>query len=146
MVYGPGDQQHRFRWAVRPMLRRRTELVLPRLWAEWQTTYGYVDNVGAAVGAVVGRPEAHQQIYNVAEATTTSQLSWARKFAEVLPWEGEIVVSDDPAHPMLSSLAHLDLSVPFKVSGQRFRQVFGDTEVVDPAVSLALTAAEEAAV
>lgn len=143
MVYGPGDKQMRFRWAIAPMLRDRDRLIIPRDWANWQSTYGYIDNVGAAIATTLGQERAHNQVFNVAEEMPISQLEWAQKFAEARGWRGVIEVTDDPRDPFLKRLAGLDLKVPFKIKGDKLRQTLGFSDVVSELPALERTIVSE---
>ena len=58
-------------------------------------------------------------------------------------WTGPIEVTEDPAHPFAHRLADLDLTVPFKINGQRFRDQLGFSDVVDLEVGLEKTIEEE---
>ena len=143
MVYGPGDRQRRFRWAIAPMLEGAATLTLPRVWADWTTTYGYVDNVGAAIVAALGQQRAYREIFNVAEETPVSQLAWAQKFADAIKWQGSIEVNDDPEDPFLTGISNLDLTVPFKIDGGALRRAFGFSDRVSESNALAHTIASE---
>ncbi|MEM1190536.1 MAG: NAD-dependent epimerase/dehydratase family protein [Pseudomonadota bacterium] len=144
MVYGPGDPQDRFAWAIDPMRQKLPELTIPSRWAAWVTTHGYIENVGAAVAASLGNSLAYRQVFNIAEEAPSSQLAWARRFAEALDWRGELRLTDDSTHPMSERTAHLDLTVPLKVDGARIRNTLGVSDVVDEAVALRRTVASTA--
>ena len=131
MVYGPGDKQHRFRWAISPMLRKQTRLVIPRTWANWHSTYGYIDNVGSAIAQTIGDERARNTTFNVAEETPVSQLEWARRFARASSWQGVVELTDDPADPLAQRIAGLDLDVPFSIDGSKLRIALGFSDVVD---------------
>lgn len=143
MVFGPGDKQRRFRWAISPMLRGEEKLVIPRSWGHWQSTYGYIDNVGAAVALTLGDPRAENRIFNVTEKSPVSQLEWARRFASALDWRGTIALTDDPYDLFARRLQGLDLSVPFRISGNRFRETFGFSDVAGEPIALARTIESE---
>ena len=144
MVYGPGDAQKRFRWAISPMLEGSEKLVLPRSWCTWETTYGYIDNVGAAIALILGEPRAGKRVFNIAETNPVCQLEWARRFARIVGWKGAIEITDDPDNAFARRLASLDLSVPLKISGRRFRETFAFSDPVDESVALAETIESEA--
>jgi len=144
MVYGPGDAQHRFRWAISPMLEHREKLVLPRSWCNWETTYGFVDNVGAAIARILGEPKAGKRVFNIAEINPVSQLEWARKFARIVGWKGAIEMADEPENAFARRLAGLDLSVPLKISSRRFRETLAFSDPVDEPIALARTVESEA--
>ena len=144
MIYGPGDKQHRFRWALASMLRKRERLIVPTAWASWQSTYGYIENVGASIAAVLGDPRAERRIFNVAEREPTHQLAWAHRFAQALEWTGPIETTDDPEHPFARQIAELDLTVPLCISGDLLRTTFEFTDPVDVTSSLLATIDAEA--
>lgn len=144
MVFGPGDSQRRFRWAIEPMLRNERTITIPRVWAGWTSTYGYIDNVGSAIAATLGDPSAFQQIFNVAEEQPVSQLDWLKKFATVANWSGEIELTNDPDDPFQQQLSGLNLDVPLRISGARLRQVLGYSDVVDAVSALERTFGSEA--
>lgn len=143
MIYGPGDKQRRFRWAIAPMLRNHETLTIPRTWANWQSTYGYIENVGAAVAATLGNPSAYIQIFNVAEETSISQLGWAKKLAAACVWQGTIELTDDPRDSFHKRISNLDLSVPLKIDGSRHRELLSFSDVVDENTALQQTIASE---
>lgn len=144
MVYGPGDRQRRFRWAIGPMLAGEPTLTIPAGWANWQSTYGFIDNVGAAVAATFGNAKAYRQTFNVADAAQRTQIEWARRFAEAMRWQGNIELTDDPEHPFQKQLAALDLNVPFRVNGGRIRRLLEIPKVVSEADAMARTITSEA--
>ena len=122
MIYGPGDKKRRFRWAIEPMARKENRLLIPDAWANACATYGYIENVAAAIVATIGNNEAAKRVFNIAEKTPTNHLGWANRIAKTMGWTGSIEVTEDPAHPFARRLTDLDLTVPFKISGRRFRE------------------------
>ena len=126
------------------MLNDQDTLVMPTGWASWTTTYGYIDNVGAAIAATIGSVPAKSQVFNVAEENPVCQLDWARKFAKAIDWQGSIEVVDDPNDPFSQRLTGLDLAVPFKIDGAKLRNQLAYTDVVDEATALTRTIASTA--
>lgn len=125
MVYGPGDKQRRFRWAIEPMVKGVKQLSIPKAWGEFQTTYGYVHNVAAAIAATIGHPAAARQIFNIAEESPTNHFEWMSRIACATNWRGEIDVTEDPSHPLARRFAGLDLTVPFKIDSGKHRAQIG---------------------
>ena len=113
------------------MLGKQTRLVIPRTWANWYSTYGYIDNVGAAIARTIGDERARNKTFNVAEETPVSQLEWARRFARASSWQGVVELTDDPADPLAQRIAGLDLDVPFNIDGSQLRIALGFSDVVD---------------
>jgi nucleoside-diphosphate-sugar epimerase len=130
MVYGPGNPQRRFAWALRHMATSDAPLVLPQAWASWTATYGYVDNVAAAIVLAAVRPEACNQVYNVGELNLVNHLKWAKRLAGIAHWDGEIRTSDNDANPMARSMKELDLTVPLKIDSRKIRAELGFPETV----------------
>ena len=140
MVYGPGDKQHRFRWAVAPMAKKKDRLTMATAWADWTTTYGYVENVAAAIAIAAGHPRAVNQVFNIGEEKPVLHTEWATRIAQVMNWSGNFVFKDDPPK---GPLADLDLSIPFAVCTQKFREATGFTEPFSLHHCLAETVAGE---
>ena len=143
MVYGPGDKQRRFRWAIEPMAKGEKCLLIPKAWAEFQATYGYVDNVAAAITLTIGNHQAAGQIFNVAEETPTNHFEWAHRIANAMDWKGTIKVAEDPDHPFARHLEGLDLTVPLSIDGRRIRRQLGFSEIVDLETGLKQTVIDE---
>ena len=143
MVYGPGDRQRRFRWAIEPMAKHKEQLVIPRVWADAVSTYGYVENVGAAISTTLGDDHASKQVFNVAESNPTCHFEWANRIATVMDWNGKIKLTDDPANSFAQRLERLDLTVPFRIDDSRIRNQLGYSEVVDETECLKRTVLDE---
>jgi nucleoside-diphosphate-sugar epimerase len=143
MVYGPGDGQRRFRWAIEPMKGAGRTLALPASWAAWTSTYGYVDNVAHAIAVVLGETGALGRVFNVAEPAPRPHLEWMRRIARVMGWDGTIEMDDDPRLVAEWGLDALDLSVPLIVKDHKIRESLGYEEVVDAATCLERTIADE---
>lgn len=139
MVYGPGDAQHRFRWAIEHMATSDLPLVIPRAFAFWVSTYGYVDDVADAIALASMHPSAQNRVYNVGEPDCVHHLDWARRFATALGWAGRIEIGADAN----DRLEPLDLSVPLRLSSRRIRDELGYQESVEPEDRLARTVADE---
>jgi nucleoside-diphosphate-sugar epimerase len=91
MVFGPGDAQRRLLPFARPMADGRPALLLDAGYAAWQSTYGFVENVAAAMALAVTDERAAGRIYNVADGVLTSA-ALAAAVRAALAWPGEIVV------------------------------------------------------
>ncbi len=143
MVYGPGDRQHRFRWAIGHMAASEADLLLPTAWANWTTSYGYIDNVAEAIALCVGHPRAAGQTFNVGEPAPASQLHWARRIADVMRWPGAIEVSDTAGGELAQSIRGLNLDVPLRVESGYIRSQLGFEEVVTVSDALSATVAAE---
>lgn len=143
MVFGEGDRQHRFRWAVAPMLEGVARLQIPSVWSNWVSTYGYVGNVCAAIAACVGHSNAANRIFNIADGQPVPHSEWVRRFAASSDWGGVLEFVDDANHPVARATAALDLSVPLKLSGQSLVDSLGFEAPVSPSAAIAATLEDE---
>ncbi len=139
MVYGPGDKQKRFRWAIGPMTSGAREIVFPKRWLDWHSTYGYVSNVAEAVTLTFGNQKAMNRVFNIGEQPCLSHLEWAKRIADVIGWQGKITEGEESNSPLVKATTNLDLTVPFKVSSSRIREELGFREIVGPAQALRST-------
>jgi nucleoside-diphosphate-sugar epimerase len=101
MVYGPGDLLHRFHPIVKRIADGRRGIPFSADMAQWRSTKGYVEDVGAAIAAAAVADRAAERIYNVGEADTLTELEWAHQVARAMNWDGEIKLMPDdrlPAH------------------------------------------------
>lgn len=128
MIYGPGDRQHRFAWAISPMAEGEPGLRIPTPWANWVSTYSYIDDVARGVVLTLGHEAAFNRIYNIGEAEPRNHLSWVNRIADVMGWAGEVDMVDDPDHPLSLSTAHLDLTVNLAVDSTAIRKSLGYSE------------------
>jgi nucleoside-diphosphate-sugar epimerase len=140
MVWGPGDPQRRFAWAIEPMLRGAPRLVMDEAWAGWRTTYGYVDDVALALALCATHPDA-AGVYNVGAAEAPDHAHWAERFAAVIDWPGgfERVPREQVAGPLRGRLDALDLSRPMVTDTSKIRNQLGFSESVDGSDALART-------
>ena len=145
MVFGPGDRQRRFSWAIRPMAQGRPRFVIPHPWAAWRATFGYVDDVAAGVALAATHPRAGGETYNLGRANTPTNIAWAASFAEHLNWPGDVQL----AHPdvargaLAKAVSALDLDYPLFIDNAKIRRRLGFVEVTDFDEALARTVADE---
>lgn len=84
MVFGPNDPQFMYRHAgvVHHILDNRNEIVIGNVAQTEQFTYGYVDNIAAAVLHALDKPKTNGKVYNIGERTVRSRRRWIELFAE----------------------------------------------------------------
>ncbi|MFZ0266207.1 NAD-dependent epimerase/dehydratase family protein, partial [Caulobacter sp.] len=145
MVFGPGDRQRRFSWAIRPMAQRRPRIVIPHPWASWRATFGYVDDVAAGIALAATHPRAGGETYNLGRSNTPTNIAWAASFAEHLNWPGDVQLAHpDVAHGALAkAVSGLDLDYPLFIDNAKIRRRLGYVEVTDFDEALARTVADE---
>ena len=118
MVFGPGDPQKRFHWAIAPMLSGSEAIEVPSSWLNWATTYGYVDNVAAAIAASAGNAQFEYSAFNIVDIEPKTHREWLNNIASEVGWHGEILETGNPDHPIAIATVSLDLNVPLIVSGR----------------------------
>lgn len=143
MVYGPGDRQRRFRWAIAPMMSKAPTLQAPPAWLDWTTTYGFIDNVAAAVAHGAAHPGAANATFNVTDEPAMNHRAWIERFSLATGWRGTVEATETDT-TFSRAVSALDLSVPFHVSARR---LFNDLKFVPPVIAEAAarrTLADEA--
>lgn len=140
MVYGPGDRQRRFAWAIGPMRAKAAFIAIDRAWGAWRSGYGFVDDVADGLALTATHPAA-QGVYNVGAEDAPDHRGWAARFAGALDWTGEVRTLERGAvpEPTRSRLDALDLSRPFVTDTARIRSHLGYREPTPPAEALART-------
>jgi nucleoside-diphosphate-sugar epimerase len=143
MIFGPGDRNRRFAWAIHSMTRGASDLALDKQWAEWRTSLGYVENVADALVLAATHPAADGRTFNVGPEHVKTNREWAIALKAVVDWRGEIRVMarDTIPEPAQKQLGALDLTVPIRLNTSAIRQTIGYTEVVSEADALAATIA-----
>ena len=144
MVYGPGDRQRRFRWAIAPMLSKAPSLEAPSAWLDWTTTYGFIDNVAAAVALAAAHERAANAVFNVADEPVMAHGGWIDRFRSATGWTGAPEPTEAET-PFARAISALDLSVPLDVSSQRLFADLGFNPPVAADAAAQLTVADEAA-
>jgi nucleoside-diphosphate-sugar epimerase len=142
MVFGPGDNQHRFReWLVR-MDDRREAILLDAEAARWRCARVYVEDVAAAVSLCVAREVSAGRIYHVAEPDAPTAREYLDVLAGVVGWSGRVVtvLPETLPEPFRSGVlaAH-----PVDLDTRRIREEIGYAETVDREDALRRTVAWE---
>ena len=145
MVYGPGDRQRRFGWAIRAMQAGRAELLVDAAWAAWRTSYGFVDDVAEGLALAAAHPAAGGRTYNLGPLAAPDHAVWARRIAATLGWNGELRTVDREAldEPRRRALDALDLGYPMVLDSRRIRDELGYAEVTDADEALRRTIEDE---
>jgi nucleoside-diphosphate-sugar epimerase len=145
MVFGPGDRQRRFAWAIRPMRAGKPTLEIDAQWAAWRTSYGFVDDVAQGLALAAVHPAAAGRTYNLGPSVASSQVTWARRIARRLGWTGEIrlVPRDGLDEARRAAFDALDLRYPLVLDSGRIRAELGYAEVAGPAQVLRRTIEDE---
>ncbi len=141
MVIGPNDYQHRLYPFIRPMLDNRPHIVMQTGFARWNFTYGFVENVAAAMALACTDERAAGGIYNVADGSIT-MMDAVRYVQRELDWSGELVCLPKEALPK-SLQASFDVRHHLVCSTDRIRAELGFVEPVDRREAFCRTVAWE---
>lgn len=84
MVYGPGDHQyaHRHGNVIKHAIDKNPDLLMAATEQSQMFTYGYVENVAAAIVHSFGLAQTKGEIYNLGEEDVRTQRRWAELYAE----------------------------------------------------------------
>ncbi len=91
MVYGPKDPLHRLFPYLQRMNDRRPAIVLEESIARWRGSWGYVENVAAAIAMAVTDERASNRIYHVAEPEVLSEGERLSRIGWLVGWQGNVV-------------------------------------------------------
>lgn len=143
MIFGPGDKQHRFKWAI-DEVKRGGLIKLDERAGKWPNSYGYVTDVAEAIALAALDPRAAGRTYNVGQSFVRNPVQWLLSFAVMLntPIEVETVPATEKAL-LFERAEATDLRYPLTLDTTRIRQELGFTEVVAERDALLATIAYE---
>ena len=146
MIFGPGDKQHRFGWAVRNVASgRRFELDARA--ARWLNSYAYIDDVADGLALAATHPAAVGRTYNIAQPSVRSIRQWAETILPLVAPGIEIVEVGTEAGGIMADRAEAsDLRYPLTLDSTRIRAELGYTEIVPETDALRRTIAWERAI
>lgn len=145
MIFGPGDKQHRFAWAIKAV-EAGGPIRLDARAAHWPNSYGYVADVAEAMLCAALDPRAAGRTYNVGQAFVRTPADWLRRFGEVLGRPVEIELVPPAARGLLHERADAsDLSYPLTLDTSRIRAELGFREPTGETEALLATIAAERA-
>jgi len=142
MVFGPGDRQRRFRWAISPMRRGAVQIEVDPGWLGFRATHGYVEDVADALASAALHPAARGGTFNLGRDVPGDNRGWFDAFAAQAGWTGELRQAPAPDD---SPLAALDLRYRLVVDTSAFRAACSWTEPTPLADAVARTLADEQA-
>lgn len=143
MVFGPGDKQHRFAWAIEAVERGGVVEIDQRA-ARWPNSYGYVEDVGEAIALAATAPQAAGRTYNVGQDFVRTPIEWLLSFAVVLNRPIEVLEVPPETRGLLADRADAsDLRYPLTLDTTRIREELGFAEIVSEREALLATIAAE---
>ena len=143
MIFGPRDPQHRFAWVINAV-RAGGLVKMDERAAKWPNSYGYVDDIAAAILTAALDPRAAGRTYNVGQSFVRTPIEWLLSFAVVMnkPIEVETVPAEEKA--LLHERAEAsDLRYPLTLDTTRIRRELGFTEPTPEREALLATIAYE---
>jgi nucleoside-diphosphate-sugar epimerase len=143
MIFGPGDKQHRFAWAIKA-IQAGGLLKLDQRAANWPNSYGYVADVAEAMLLAALDPRAAGRIYNVGQAHIRTPLEWLLGFAAVMNISTEVeTVPPEQKGLQFERAEATDLRYPLTLDTSRIRQELGFIEPTAEIDALRATIAYE---
>jgi nucleoside-diphosphate-sugar epimerase len=143
MIFGPGDKQHRFKWAI-DAVKQGGLIKLDERAAKWPNSYGYVADVAEAMLMAALDPRAAGRTYNVGQNFVRNPIQWLLSFAVVLNTPVEVETVPPSQKGLLFERAEAtDLSYPLTLDTSRIRQELGYVEPTSERDALLATIAYE---
>ena len=145
MIFGPGDKQHRFKWAI-DAVRRGGLIRLDERAAKWPNSYGFITDVAEAMVLAALDPRAAGRVYNVGQGFVRTPIEWLLSFAVVMNVPVEVETVPAAEQGLLFERAEAsDLRYPLTLDTTRIREELGFVEVVPEREALLATIADEGA-
>lgn len=143
MIFGPGDKQHRFKWAI-DAVRNGGEIEIDQRAARWPNSYGYIDDVAEAMAQAATSPKAAGRTYNVGQDFVRTPIEWLLTFGVILGKRIEVVeVTPDKRGLQADRADASDLRYPLTLDTSRIRKELGFVEIVPEREALLATIASE---
>jgi nucleoside-diphosphate-sugar epimerase len=144
MIFGPGDKQHRFAWAIKAVQKGGVIEIDERA-AKWPNSYGYIDDVAEAMVLAATSSKAAGRTYNVGQSFVRTPIEWLLSFAVVLNRSVEVVEVPPEKRALQAERADAtDLRYPLTLDTSRIRAELGFREIVPEREALLRTIAAEA--
>jgi nucleoside-diphosphate-sugar epimerase len=145
MIFGPGDKQYRFKWAIDAVKAGGT-IELDERAARWPNSYGYITDIAEAILLAATTPAAAGRTYNVGQGFVRTPIEWLLSFAAVMNTPVEVVtVPAEQRGLMANSADASNLSYPLTLDTSRIRTELGFREIVPEREALLATIAAEGA-
>ena len=145
MIFGPGDKQHRFKWAI-DAVKQGGLIKLDERAAKWPNSYGFVTDVAEAMLMAALDPRAAGRTYNVGQNFVRNPIQWLLSFAVVLNTPVEVETVPASAKGLLFERAEaMDLNYPLTLDTSRIRSELGFVEPTSERDALLETIAYETA-
>lgn len=128
MIFGPGDKQNRFGWAIGAAKRGGVVEIDQRAMG-WRNSYGFAVDVADAMVTAALDGRAAGQIFNVGQSHVRTPAEWIELFAAVLGTHVAVRGVPPEAKGLLWERAEAsDLRYPLTLDTSRIRQELGWTE------------------
>jgi nucleoside-diphosphate-sugar epimerase len=143
MIFGPGDKQRRFAWAIEAV---KTGGVIPldERAAKWPNSYGYVTDIAEAIALAALSSKAAGRIYNVGQDFARTPIEWLLTFGVVMGKRIEVeTVPADQKGLLWDRAEASDLRYPLTLDTTRIRDELGFTEPTPELDAIRATVADE---
>lgn len=143
MIFGPGDKQHRFKWAI-DAVRSNDVVEIDERAARWPNSYGYVDDIAEAMVLAATAPQAAGRTYNAGQDFVRTPIEWLLVFGVILGKRIEVVEVPADKQALLAERADAsNLDYPLTLDTSRIRQELGFAELMPERDELLATVAAE---
>lgn len=143
MIFGPGDKQRRFAWAIEAV-KAGGVIPLDERAARWPNSYGYIADIAEAIALAAHHPKAAGRIYNIGQDFVRTPLEWLLTFGVVMGKRIEVeTVPPDQKGLLWDRAEGSDLRYPLTIDTTRIREELGFEEPTAELDALRATIADE---
>ena len=143
MIFGPGDKQRRFAWAIEAV-KKGGVIPLDERTARWPNSYGYVTDIAEAIALAALHPKAAGRIYNVGQPFVRTPIEWLLTFGVVMGQRIEVeTVPPDQKGLLWDRAEGSDMRYPLTLDTTRIREELDFAEPTPELDALQATVADE---
>lgn len=143
MIFGPGDKQRRFAWAI-AAVKQGGVIPLDERAARWPNSYGYIDDIADAIALAATHPKAAGRIYNIGQDFVRTPIEWLLTFGVVMGRQIEVeTVPPDQKGLLWDRAEGSDMRYPLTIDTTRIRDELGFEEPTTEMDALRATIADE---
>lgn len=125
MIFGPGDKQHRFNWAIKAVQSGEI-IALDARAAAWPNSYGFVVDIAEAMVCAALDPRGRGETFNVGQPIIRTPVEWLKTFAGILDKPIRINLVPPEEKGVLSERADAtDLTYPLTLDTSHIREKLG---------------------
>jgi nucleoside-diphosphate-sugar epimerase len=134
MVYGKNDPNHRFSEPIKKMYQNIKQIELSEDTAIFRSSKCYVKDVAYGIKLAV-ESNIRNEIYNLADQKTLTELEWYQEIAKRLDWHGNIILTqNNSVSDSMNLKQHLIIDTTKIRKQLAYKEIFSTWEGLDETI------------